>query len=44
MGVNFHQYPITCAQEILYVGLDEPLLRDEILVQIIKQTTDNFDE
>jgi hypothetical protein len=44
MGINFHQYPITCAQENLNVGLLEPLLRDEIFVQIIKQTTDNFDE
>jgi hypothetical protein len=43
-GINFHQYPITCAQEILNVGMKEPLLRDEIFVQIIKQTTDNPDE
>jgi hypothetical protein len=44
MGVSFHQYPTTCAAEIIHVGLREPLLRDEIFVQLVKQTTENPDE
>lgn len=41
MRDRFHPYPTTISQEILQRGLDEPLLRDEIYVQLIKQTTMN---
>eukprot|EP00475_Leptophrys_vorax_P043173 TRINITY_DN8223_c0_g1_i1.p1 TRINITY_DN8223_c0_g1~~TRINITY_DN8223_c0_g1_i1.p1 ORF type:complete len:597 (-),score=156.65 TRINITY_DN8223_c0_g1_i1:23-1609(-) len=44
LGVNFHQYPATCAAEIISIGVKEPLLRDEIFVQLVKQTTQNDDE
>merc|ERR1712233_186266 len=41
MGDHYHPYPITLAYEVVNVGVNEPLLRDEIFAQLIKQTTLN---
>jgi hypothetical protein len=41
MKDRFHPYPITLASELLRRGQEEPFLRDEIYVQLIKQTSEN---
>lgn len=41
MGDREYSYPASLAQEILQVGLAVTELRDEILLQILKQLTDN---
>jgi len=38
MGDHYHPYPITLAYEVVNVGVNEPLLRDEIFAQLVKQT------
>ena len=41
MGDRVMAYPDMLVREILQKGIDQPAIRDEIYVQIIKQTTDN---
>jgi len=41
MGDIFHNYPTTLAMELIDIGRKEPLLRDEIFCQLIKQTSSN---
>jgi hypothetical protein len=41
MGDRYHPYPLTLCQHILVSGEKEPLLRDEIYAQLIKQTTNH---
>jgi len=41
MNDHYHPYPVTLAYEVVNVGVNEPLLRDEIFCQLIKQTTLN---
>jgi len=41
MGDRVMAYPDMLVREILQKGIDQPPLRDEIFVQVIKQTTDN---
>ncbi len=35
---KYHAYPITCAHAVIERGVSEPLLRDEIYLQLIKQS------
>lgn len=37
----YHPYPVTLGEEIVQIGCNEELLRDEIFCQLIKQTTRN---
>jgi hypothetical protein len=41
MRDRFHPYPNTMAEELLFRGLQDSWIRDEIYVQLIKQTTEN---
>eukprot|EP00456_Euglypha_rotunda_P032183 TRINITY_DN2496_c0_g1_i19.p1 TRINITY_DN2496_c0_g1~~TRINITY_DN2496_c0_g1_i19.p1 ORF type:complete len:917 (-),score=227.72 TRINITY_DN2496_c0_g1_i19:155-2878(-) len=41
MGDRHYSFPDALALEILETGLKEPSLRDEIYLQIVKQTSDN---
>ena len=41
MGDCFHPYPTTLALEVVKTGRAEPLLRDEIFCELMKQTSSN---
>ncbi|MES1907960.1 MAG: hypothetical protein MHM6MM_000984 [Cercozoa sp. M6MM] len=41
MGDRVHAYPATLAHEVVSLGMSEPALRNEIFMQLIKQTTNN---
>jgi hypothetical protein len=41
MRDRYHPYPNTMAEELLFKGLQDSWIRDEIYAQLIKQTTEN---
>ena len=38
---SYHPYPVSLGYEVVLVGVNERVMRDEILCQLIKQTTEN---
>ena len=37
----YHPYPVSLGYEVVLVGVNERVMRDEILCQLVKQTSDN---
>ena len=37
----YHPYPVSLGYEVVLVGVNERVMRDEILCQLVKQTTEN---
>jgi hypothetical protein len=41
MKLRFHQYPASLASSIIKQGIEKPAIRDEIFLQLVKQTKNN---